>query len=76
MATESFHNMLHTIQTCGLNFKMEITSFSATIVIKNSIAKGKNGNPLTLPLVNHNFEQTKSDIERQLLHQENAIKSL
>ena len=54
---------------------MEITSFSATIVIKNSLAKDKNGNPLSLPLVNHNFVQTKSDIER-LLHQENAIKSL
>ena len=42
MATESFHNILHTIQTCGLNFKMEITSFSATIVVKNSLTKDKN----------------------------------
>jgi hypothetical protein len=46
MATEIFQHLILAIQTPGLNFRMEISAFSATIHIKNSFLKDKNENPL------------------------------
>ena len=75
MATDRFHNIIHKIQTCGLDFKMEITSFSATIIIKNSLVKDKNGNPLTFP-VERQIKSADCDQTRKIREQENVIKSL
>ena len=80
MATETFQNVLHFIQTSGLNFKMEISPFSAAIHIKNSTLKDKKGNPLIYPSESSdNSSQIKSEnVEqaKQILHQENAIQIL
>ena len=43
MSTKTFHNVLNLIQVSGLNFKMEISPFSAMIHLKNSALKDKNG---------------------------------
>ena len=58
MSTQTFHNVLHVIQLSGLNFKMEISRFSASIYIKNSALKDKNGNLLDIePKNNINEDQ-------------------
>ena len=79
MATEIFLNVLHFNQSSGLNFKMEISPFSATIHIKNSLLTDKNGNPLTSSLLDDRHPQCKTENDEQtikLIHQENVIKSL
>ena len=80
MAAETFQNVLHIVQTSGLNFRMEISAYSATIHLKNSLLKDKNGNPFILPSVNiKNFAVPKpehSEQARQVLHQENVIQAL
>ena len=48
MTTQTFHNVLHVIQVSGLNFKMEISPFSATINLKNSALKDKHGNQISV----------------------------
>ena len=45
--TGTFHNVLQVIQTSGLNYRLELSPFSATIYLKNSSIKDKNGNPLS-----------------------------
>ena len=75
MATESFHKILQTIQSSGLNFKMEISPFSATIVLKNSQLKDKNGNPLILPPQN-SHQLGHEDQTHQLVQQETVIRTL
>jgi len=76
MATERFHNIIHKIQTCGLDFKMEITSFSASVIIKNSLVKDKNGNPFTFPAEIQNKSETSCDQARKIREQESVRKSL
>ena len=55
MATETFQNVLHIVQTSGLNFRMEISAYSATIHLKNFLLKDKNGNPFSLLYQNPNI---------------------
>ena len=74
MATESFHKILQTIQSSGLNFKMEISPFSATIVLKNSQLKDKNGNPLILPPQN-SHQLGHEGQTNQLVQQETVIRN-
>ena len=77
MATEIFQTLLMAIQTSGLNFKMEISAFSATICIKNSFIKDKNGNPLiSSSQVSDPSAKMKSEHARNLASNENVIKSL
>lgn len=52
MATKTFHEVLNVIQFSGLNYKMEISPFSATIHMKNSAVTDKNGNQLHKPQEN------------------------
>ena len=52
MATKTFHEVLNMIQFSGLNYKMEISPFSATIHMKNSAVTDKNGNQLHKPQEN------------------------
>jgi hypothetical protein len=80
MATETFQNLL-LIQNLGINYKMEVSPFSATICIKNSLLKDKNGNPwISLPLTSKNspsLVKTESDKHaRDILKQESVIKAL
>ena len=80
MATQTFHNVLNVIQECGLNFKMEISPFSATVQLKNSALKDQNGNQLVIePQRNINDDQTKVKSEkyaRDINHLENANRIL
>lgn len=81
MATETFQNLLLMIQNSGINYKMEVSPFSATICIKNSLLKDKNGNPwISLPLTSKNspsLVKTESDKHaRDILKQESVIKAL
>ena len=68
------------IQNSGMNYKMEVSPFSAVICIKNSLVKDRNGNPLiSLPSNNSNFSQVKVETDehaRNILKQESVIKSL
>ena len=76
MATETFQNVLRLIQTSGLNYKMNISPFSATIFIKNSLLKDKNGNPLISPLVNDiQIKSENDELARIIRNQENVIAS-
>ena len=60
---------------------MEVSPFSATICIKNSLLKDKNGNPLiSLPLTSKNYPnlvKTESDKHaRDIIKQESVIEAL
>ena len=80
MATEIFHSLLRQIQISGLNFKMELSPFSASIIIKNSLLKDINGNPLIASLKNKpNTPKIKTENDEQarlILHQEKTIGKL
>jgi hypothetical protein len=39
----TFYSVLHQIQTNNLHFKIEMTPFPATIILKKTILKDKNG---------------------------------
>ena len=49
IAKTSFENILETIQSSNLNFQLQVSPFSATIFLKKSAIKDKNGNPLLPP---------------------------
>ena len=77
MATKTFQTLLMAIQTSGLNFKMEISAFSATICIKNSFIKDKNGNPvIQSSQVSDQSAKMKSEQASNLATKENVIKTL
>ena len=74
-ATETFRSVLHGIQTSNLNYKIEISPFSATIYLKNSFLTDKNGNPVHTTCIG----QTKPETDvfnNRILHLENTIQSL
>ena len=80
MATEIFHSLLRQIQISGLNFKMELSPFSASIIIKNSLLKERNGNPIIASLKNKpHIPKIKTENDEQarlILHQEKTIGKL
>ena len=78
MATKTVHDVLHMIQLSGLNYKMEVSPFSAIIHLKNSALKDKNGNQINIPPENH-VSQTKEEKKkhaRDILYLENANRTL
>ena len=52
-ATDTFHNVLSEVQKSTLNYRIELSPFSATIYLKNSFVTDKNGNPLFSPSIGH-----------------------
>ena len=74
-ATETFQDVLRTVQTSNLNYKMEISHFSATIHLKNSFLTDPNGNPLSAPFSSNMAFQNK-ELARKILQLEAVIESL
>ena len=74
-ATETFQDVLRTVQTSNLNYKMEISHFSATIHLKNSFLTDPNGNPLSAPF-SSNMAFQNEELARKILQLEAVIKSL
>jgi hypothetical protein len=68
MATKIFYNLLNAVQTSGLNFKIEMSPFSATIVLKNSILKDRNGIPLNPSHMKNSFAEVKSEYDDHVSH--------
>ena len=75
-ATECFHNVLHFIQTISLNYRIELSPFSATIHLKNSFLKDKNGNPITFPPSITQSVHIKTETDKIIEAQENRSKIL
>ena len=75
-ATECFHNVLHFIQTSSLNYRIELSPFSATIHLKNSFLKDKNGNPITFPPSITQSVHIKTETDKIVEAQENRSKIL
>ena len=48
-ASETFENLLKVVQSSFLNFKIELSPFSATINLKKSYVKNHHGTPLLPP---------------------------
>ena len=64
VATNSFNNILHVIQSSCLNYHIEVSPFSAVISLKKSVAKDKSGVPL---IDNYNTSDRSSAIEEELV---------
>jgi hypothetical protein len=61
MATEVFQEIINRIQTSGLNYKIELSPFSAKVILKKILTKDLNGNPLTTKFSNEaTFDQIKA----------------
>ena len=78
-ATEAFQDVLQKIQTCSLNYRMEISPFSATIHLRNSFIKDKNGNPLVSSVSESKLCQQNSvngQLYCKIQEQENTIRFL
>ena len=62
MATEAFQEVINGIRTSGLNFKIELSPFSATVILKKTFTKDLNGNPLKTKFSNEGtFVQIKAE---------------
>ena len=70
-ASQSFFNVVQEIQSSGLNFKIELSPFSAIIYLKNSLLKNKAGFIIEPPTVtqdvngvqNQKISQLEQEIE-------------
>ena len=68
--TETFHNVLQVIQTSCLNYGIELSPFSATIHLKNTSIKERNGNPISYSRKSktaENAEKKIAKLEKDLL---------
>ena len=79
-AANTFQNLLHSIQTSSLNFKIELSPFSANINLKNTFIKDRNGNRVIPPIQDKTcYEKIKSENDDHVknnVHHEVLIKSL
>ena len=48
VATRTFENILHQIQSSNLNFQLQLSPFAANISLKKSLVRDKTGAPLSL----------------------------
>ena len=79
-ASGTFQNLIHQIQTSSLNFKIEMSPFSACITLKNSFIRDRKGKAV-IPLKPHqeNVRKIKpesDDTAKKLVDQESLITSL
>lgn len=72
-ATEIFQHILHEIQSSNLNYQMEISHFSATINLKNSLLVDKNGNPLNILPKNVSQAKIENEKLRQKIYQQEFL---
>ena len=80
-ASKSFENLLNHVKNSNLNFKLELSPFSAVISLKKSFVKDKSGNILlSSSSVEssqvHQIREENLALCQKILQQENAIKSL
>ena len=74
---EAFKNVLSKIQNCGLNFKIEVSPFSANISIKKSFIRDKSGNIITPGDIHFvKLKQENDFLVQQLNFQESKFNSL
>ena len=79
--TETFHNVLQVIQTSCLNYRIELSPFSAIIHLKNSSIKDKNGNPIkdSHPMIDNQVAKMKlenDELSRKISQQDKTIQIL
>ena len=74
---EAFKNVLNKIQNCGLNFKIEVSPFSANISIKKSFFRDKSGNIITPGDIHFvELKQENNFLDQQLNYKECKLNSL
>ena len=62
MAEENFQELIHKVQMSGLNYKIEMSPFSAKVFLKKTFTKNLNGNQLKPKLsAEPTFEQIKAE---------------
>ena len=78
-ATETFENLLLQLKQSQLNFKLELSPFSAHISVKKSFIKDKTGKPLPPPTLktvelqqNYNLQQEIRMLQQKLYSLEKA----
>ena len=79
VASDAFENLLKQVQSSNLNFRMEISPFSAVITLKKSLLKDKSGQILFPPISESVQLQQSQDDQNCLLqkmkHLENIIEA-
>ena len=81
-ASNTFENLLLQVKSSNLNFKIELSPFSAFISVKKSFIKDKSGNPhiLMSPHADSNLlhllRKENLDLSQQIREHEIAIKSV
>ena len=72
-ANPTFYSILHQVQTSNLNFKIEMTPFAASIILKKTVFKDKNGiAAIPSPPINLLLQQA----EHQIFNLQNYIATL
>ena len=62
MAHQTFQDLMNRIQTSGLNYKIELSPFSAKVLLKKTFTKDLNGNPLKAKFSDETtFDQIKAE---------------
>ena len=79
VASDAFENLLKQVQSSNLNFRMEISPFSAVITLKKSLVKDKAGQILFPPLSESvQLQQSKEEqncLIQKIKHLENIIEA-
>ena len=66
MADQTFQELMNRIQTSGLNYKIELSPFSAKVPLKKTLTKDLNGNPLKAKFSDERtFDQIKAENENE-----------
>ena len=79
-AANQFENLLRQVQSSNLNFRIELSPFSAVITLKKSLIKNKTGNFLLPPV--SDFQQLQqarleqNHLVQKISNLENVVKSL
>ena len=80
MAEEYYKELINRVQTSGLNYKIEMSPFSANIFLKKTFIKDMNGNPLKTEFSNApTIDQIKAEnlfLNRKVVHLESTSSSL
>ena len=80
MATEVFLEIINRIQTSGLNYNIELSPFSAKVILKITFTKDLNGNPLKSKFSNETtFDQIKAEndcIYKRVVNLEQSLNNL
>ena len=80
-ASNSFENNIHQVQNSNLNFKIDLSPFSAVISLKKSYLRDKSGNfifpsPFSEISWSHNLSEESQRLRTKNVHPENVIKSI